>query len=228
MSMNSTSIAPLERSGETQMPPRGATRALIFCGIAASAIYIANDLICAALYPGYSMRDQAISELSAIGAPTKRIWDNIGLVYGVLMLAFAMGVLRLPARGRALRSTGWLLFAFAMTGALWAIVPMNQRGADMTWQDVGHLVVSAASVLLILSYIGVGAFALRDRFLRYSVATFIAFLVTAGLTFALAPRLAANEPTPWLGLIERIMIYSYLLWVAIFATGLLTRHEPAH
>src|SRR5687768_6204406 len=226
--MKSTSIpAPARRSPLLTVPSSASiTRTLLFCGVAASAVYVSNDLINAALHPGYSMRDQAISELSAVGSPTKRLWEVIGAVYGILMIAFAIGVLRLPARGRALRATGWLLFAFAMTGALWAIFPMHERGADGNWRDVGHIVMSEVSVLLVLSYIGDGGFALRNRFLLYSLATFTVFVVTAGMTFAFAPRLVANEPTLWLGLIERVMIYSYLLWVAVFATGLLATREP--
>jgi hypothetical protein len=111
----------------------------------------------------------------------------------MLIIAFAIGVLRLPSRGRALRATGWLLFAFAMTGALWAVSPMHERGAAMGWQDVGHIALSVVSVLLILSYIGIGGFALGNGFLLYSMATLLAFLVSASLTFALAPALARDD-----------------------------------
>jgi hypothetical protein len=223
--MRSTSLpAPRTRSALLSVrAPLTLTRALVLCGVAASAVYVSNDLVNAALHPGYSMRDQAISELSAVGSPTKRLWDLLGALYGMLIIAFAIGVLRLPSRGRALRATGWLLFAFAMTGALWAVFPMHERGAAMGWQDVGHIALSVVSVLLILSYIGIGGFALGNGFLLYSMATLLAFLVSASLTFALAPALARNEPTPWLGLIERVMIYSYLLWTAVFAAGLLAR-----
>ena len=34
---------------------------------------------------------------------------------------------------------------------------------------------------------------------------------------------AIGAPTPWLGVVERVMIYSYLLWIAVFALGLLRR-----
>ena len=36
-------------------------------------------------------------------------------------------------------------------------------------------------------------------------------------------RLAAGEPTARLGLVERILIYSSLLWVAVLAVALLRR-----
>jgi hypothetical protein len=33
--------------------------------------------------------------------------------------------------------------------------------------------------------------------------------------------MAANEPTPWMGIEERINIYATMLWVAVLAIGLL-------
>jgi hypothetical protein len=46
-------------------------------------------------------------------------------------------------------------------------------------------------------------------------------LVSGSLTFLYAPRLAANLPTPGMGLVERIDVGSYLLWVAVLAVLLL-------
>jgi hypothetical protein len=36
-----------------------------------------------------------------------------------------------------------------------------------------------------------------------------------------APRLAANLPTPWMGVWERINIFGYLLWIIVLAIILL-------
>ena len=40
-------------------------------------------------------------------------------------------------------------------------------------------------------------------------------------------RLAAQQPTPGLGIYERISIYSYLLWVVVLAVVLRRRAEAA-
>lgn len=45
-------------------------KVLLICGIIIPIFYISIDTISALLYTGYSYIDQAISELSAIGAPT--------------------------------------------------------------------------------------------------------------------------------------------------------------
>lgn len=42
---------------------------LLSCEILSGVGHVAIDLMAALLYPGYSLRDQAVSELIAIGAP---------------------------------------------------------------------------------------------------------------------------------------------------------------
>jgi hypothetical protein len=36
-----------------------------------------------------------------------------------------------------------------------------------------------------------------------------------------AGRMEANQPTPWMGIEERINIYATMLWMAVLAIGLL-------
>lgn len=48
------------------------THVLLGCGVAYLVLYIlANDAVAATVYDGYSRMDQAISELSAIGAESR-------------------------------------------------------------------------------------------------------------------------------------------------------------
>ncbi|HEX8946350.1 MAG TPA: serine hydrolase [Gemmatimonadaceae bacterium] len=222
-----TSIGIRHEHGQTTAQPRRSTsalpQALLVAGVLSSLLYVATDLAAAMRYQGYSIVDQAISELSAIGAPTSRLWAAMSPIYGILILAFGVGVFRAARDNRALRVTGALLVAFAVSGVLWLFFPMHQRGTEITWQDAGHLVLSAATVFLILCYIGFGAFALGRRFRVYSLATMLALLVTFAIGFSWAGRVAAGEPTPWFGAVERITVYGYLLWVAVLAVALLRR-----
>jgi len=45
---------------------------LLVCGILASLLYVAMNVIGAMMYDGYSSVSQTVSELSAIGAPSAR------------------------------------------------------------------------------------------------------------------------------------------------------------
>jgi len=47
---------------------------------------------------------------------------------------------------------------------------------------------------------------------------FLIFGVLAGID---GPRIAANLPTPWLGVWERINVFGYMLWVFILAIVLI-------
>jgi len=200
---------------------------LLGAGVASSLMYIALDLFSAARFPGYSLTSQAVSELSAIGAPTARYWSVFGPVYQILFIVFGIGVLREDDRNRMLRITGRLLIGFGAFGVLWAFFPMHQRGTAMTWTDVGHIVLGATTVVFILTFIAVGAFALDRRFRVFSFATLLVLAVAGIVTFSWAPRLARGEPTPLLGLIERINVYGYLVWVAVLGLTLSRRQRSA-
>jgi len=59
------------------------------------------------------------------------------------------------------------------------------------------------------------------HFSLYSIAT-IMFLHMFGALIAMdAPRVAANEPTPWIGVAERINIFVAMLWILVLAIVLL-------
>src|SRR3954468_7372525 len=60
------------RAGSEAGSRGGLQKVLLACGVLYSAAYVvANDLIAAAHYRGYSRTSHAVSELSATGAPTK-------------------------------------------------------------------------------------------------------------------------------------------------------------
>jgi hypothetical protein len=65
---------------------------------------------------------------------------------------------------------------------------------------------------------------IRQSIRTYSLVTIAILLACGGVTFLEAPALAANLPTPWLGVWERINIGVFLLWVAVPATRLLRTH----
>lgn len=104
-------------------------------------------------------------------------------------------------------------------GLFWP--PMHLRGTEFTLTDTMHIVFTVVTNLLMLLAIGFGAAAFGKRFRLYSVATIVLLLVFGALTGVDAPGVAANEPTPWIGVWERINIGAYLLWVVVLAIALL-------
>lgn len=211
-----------------------AGKVLLACGILATLLYAATDILGGLRYEGYSFWSQAISELGAIGAPSEAFVDPLFTMYTVLALAFGIAVLREGVgRSRALLIAGILLTAHAAIGLLGPVVlgptffKIQQRGAGSLATDLPHIVLIGVTVLLLLLAMGFGAFALGRRFRVYSFAALLTFAAFSALTVPYAARVAARQPTPGFGIVERIAVYSALIWIAVLAVALLRRRGTA-
>jgi hypothetical protein len=206
-------------------------KALLACGIVSSLWYVAMDIVGSLRHEGYSYTDQTISELSAIDAPTRPVLVAMGIAYTVLVIAVGMGVWGSAGPKRALRVVGGLLVGLGVLGFVWPFTPMHQRevlaAGGETLTDTLHLTMAAASSLLFLLAMGFGAVALGKRFRPYSIGTILTLLVFGALTSLEADAVEANDPTPWLGVLERITVYASMLWVAVLAGVLLRAYAPS-
>ncbi|HEX6032249.1 MAG TPA: DUF998 domain-containing protein [Tepidiformaceae bacterium] len=200
-------------------------RALVACGVLIPALYVAMDSIGAARYGGYSQKSGTISELSAIGAPTRRLWLILSVPFQLLSFLFAAGVLAVAGGRRLVRIIGLLLLGFAAVGPAWFVGPMHRRevlaAGGGTWQDTLHLVLGGINSAFFFALMGVGAAAFRGLFRVYSIASIAVVAIFGTLMGRDAPRVGRNEPTPWLGVTERITIFGSFLWFAAFAVALL-------
>lgn len=186
---------------------------------------VANDVIAASRYPGYRRADQAVSELSATGAPTRPFLVAMLPVFTGLTAAYGVGVWRAAGNRRALRATGAVLLASGATGIAWLPFPMSSRediarGAT-TGGDTGHLVLSGLTVAEILALLGSGSGAFGTRFRTYSLTSAAVVLLSGALMSRQSAKLPDGQPTPGLGLYERISIGAWLQWMATLATILL-------
>lgn len=194
---------------------------LLTCGVASPLLYLVTDIIGALSYPGYDYAGQAISEMSAIGAPTAELMAPFYTLYSVFFALFGAGVWMTAGSRRSLKCSAGLMIALAALGIGWALFPMNQRGVEPTLTDTMHLVLSAASVSLLIGIIVCGAAAFAHAFRLYSAATVLTMLLFGYLTSLDIPRVASGEATPWLGINERISMASWLLWMAVLSVRLL-------
>ena len=196
---------------------------LLFCGIAASLLYIAMNIFIPFLDKEYNWVTQTVSELSAVDAPTRRLWFVLGIAYTLLIAAFGWGIFKSAGRKRSLRIIGVLLIINGLMGLTWS--PMHQRevlaAGGGTFTDKWHLVMATITVLLMFLSIGFGAAAFGKRFQFYSIATILVFIVFGILTFAEAPNVDKNLPTPYIGVWERINIAAFMLWLIVFSINLL-------
>jgi hypothetical protein len=199
--------------------------ALLACGVLYALLYpIVNDAIAATLYDGYSRISQAVSELSATGAPTHALLIAVGPVFSLLLIGFGLGIWRSAHGKRSLRIAAALVVAHGAMSFLWMFGPMSQRevlaAGGATSADTMHLVLSAATGLFVAAYVATTAFAFGWVFRLYSVVT-IATALVFGLLSAQVDKIEAGDPTPYMGLLERIGIGAWLLWMAVLAVVLL-------
>ena len=203
----------------------------LICGVLSSLLYVAMSIVVAMQWESYSSASQTVSELSAIGAPTRSLWVVAAVFYTALVTVFGWGVWKSAGRIRALRTVGGLILAYGSLGLLWPFAPMHLRevlaAGGSTLSDTMHIVLASVTVVLMLLAIAFGAGAFGARFRLYSIATIVILVSFGILTFLDAPRVATNLPTPWIGVWERINVGAFLLWVMVLATTLLRAPDTA-
>ena len=226
--MGTTSALPRSWAPATAGRATTVQRFLLLSGALSSLAYVAADVLGARRWEGYSPVSQAISELSAIDAPSRPVMIVLGLLYDVLVVAFGIGILRAAGASRALRVAGALTLAFGLFCLTGPWTPMHRRevlaagGATLT--DTLHIAATIGDMLFIFAIVGFAAAALGRRFRVFSLAIALTMLCFGALTIPDAPRLQAGLPTPWLGLVERVNNGAFLLWFAVFAIALLRRN----
>jgi hypothetical protein len=196
-------------------------------GAISSLYYVALNLAIPPLWPGYDPAAQTVSELSAVGAPTRPQWVVLALVYTALVMGFGRGVWMAAGGDRRLRAAGWLIAIYGALGVVWPFAPMHLRetlaAGGGTFSDTLHIALGVATELLYLGALALAGSALGAAFRIYSIATFVALFVLAVPVFRLAPRIGANQPTPLIGVWERANIGVFLAWVIVLAAVLLAR-----
>ena len=198
---------------------------LLSCGIVATLLYVVANIVGDVVWDAYSLKSFTVSELSAIDAPSRPAVPVMMIVFGVLSVAFAIGVL-LAGRGRGLRVTGCLLVAVGVMNLAGPFVPMHLRGNETSLTDTMHIVVTGVTGVLLTLAVWFGRKAFDPGFRVYSLITIAVMLGFGALAAADGPAIAANDPTPWVGVTERLCIGAYLLWMVALSGALLCTPAP--
>ena len=199
---------------------------LLGCGIVASVLYVVSDVIGTLLYPGYSYTDNTFCELAAEGAPTRPLMLALLVLGTPFVSAFRVGVWTSATPKCAGRITGAMLVGYTASGtAAQLFFPMKTRevlaAGEGTLRNALHPPVTMVSVIFRLLAVGFGSRLLGKGFRYYSYATIAILVVFGVLSGQQGGRAEANLPTPWLGLEQRINAYTFMLWMAVLAIGLL-------
>lgn len=196
-------------------------RALLLCGILSAILRVATDIIAGKLWAEYNFASRSISDLTAVGSPTRSFVLPFEIISLVLSVLFAIGTWTLAKDNSLLRITAAMIFGSGVFSLIGTLFPVQLSQSLTTSANKTNTIIIGMSVLLLVLAMGFGTAAYKDWFRIFSIKLFFAFLVediwaTRGIKFS-----PGGERGPLVGVQERTMLWGYLLWVAIPALKLL-------
>jgi hypothetical membrane protein len=124
-------------------------------GVIALLSYATAVLLAPAAYPGYDWMSQAVSDLSAVGAPSRDLWARLASPYDVCSVVCpTCACVYVAERGSHTRTfrVGIYLFAIMcwVSSVGYGLFPLSKAGTDMaTFQDLMHVYVVTTAVVLL-------------------------------------------------------------------------------
>lgn len=186
-------------------------------GIISAIFYLLHDLVGQRNYPSYNWLEQAVSDLTAVNAPSRIIAGGLSAAYGIFaVLCCMMMCVFIQGKGnKTLRLGVYFYAAMNLVSAVgYAIFPLTDEGQAGTFQDIMHVYVVTVLVVLLsivsLILIAIGSLKNNKRHLSLSMWAMIAL---ASMIFG---AVGANIlPSAYFGLVERFSTYSAVLFTAI-------------
>ncbi len=179
------------------------------CTLAGGLVFMLFNTIAEGLYPNYNVGTDALSALGYLGSNTALLWSGYVLAAGLLALS-GMYLLFYRSQFRlGLGRAKWVGLLFMLPGAGTILVSLFPANSGL-----GSLHLIGALIAFIFGGLSaVYAFKLTSAPFRYfSVVLGAAILVALVVSFV---------PTGVYGLLERLVVYPYILWAVAFGSYLL-------
>ena len=126
-------------------------RKLGWLGLGSLLAYTAAVIFSPLAYPGYSWMSQAVSDLSADSAPSRVLWSPLGALYipcGIVCVTVCCVTIQ-EHFNKVLRAGAYLFAVMNWISAVgYTMFPLTQAGISGQLQDVMHLMITAAVVLM--------------------------------------------------------------------------------
>ena len=177
-------------------------------GIVSFLSYTAAVVFAPLAYPGYNWMAQAVSDLSAANAPSLALWNQLSALYNVCEVVCATVVcIGIQGQKTKLLRTGIYLFAVMewISAVGYRMFPLSDSGYVGTFQDVMHMFVTAAVVMLsIVSLTVIIVAGAKNKDCRsYGVCAGVALGMM--LVGALGMKIV---PTEYFGFVERFSVFA--------------------
>lgn len=177
-------------------------------GIVSFLSYTAVVVFSPLAYPGYNWMAQAVSDLSAADAPSLALWNQLSALYNVCEVVCATVVcIGMQGRKTKLLRTGIYMFAVMewISAIGYRMFPLSSSGYAGAFQDIMHMVITAAVVLLsIISLVLIIIAGIKNKACRsYGICAGIAlFMMLVG---AMGMKIV---PADYFGIIERFSVFA--------------------
>jgi hypothetical protein len=197
---------------------------LLLAGLLSSVWYVFMNILVPRFYANYSQRDYTVSELSAIGSPTRSLWLKLSVPYIILLALFGLGII-LNADNIWQRSVGWLVLVYSVLNIYWPPMHTREVIADggSTKSDTLHITWTGLAVGIFFLMMTLGALGLGTLFKVYTVVSILLQILFGFLTTPSLKKIPSGAATPNAGLYERINILVFIVWVAVFSVVVFVR-----
>ena len=177
-------------------------------GVVSFLSYTAAMVFSPLAYPGYNWTAQAVSDLSAANAPSLALWNQLSAPYNTCEVLCATVVcIGIQGRKTRLLRTGIYLFAAMewVSAIGYRMFPLSDSGYAGTFQDLMHMAITAAVVLLSIVSLSIILIAgIKNRSCRsYGVCAGVALGMM--LVGALGMKLV---PAAYFGIVERFSVFA--------------------
>lgn len=184
------------------------------CGIISVILYLLHDVIGALNYPGYEWTRQAVSDLTAVDAPSKAIAGQFSSVHGLFSVVTNALLCILVINMKKVLRIGIYLFAamHSVSAIGYKFFPLTSSGYDGSFSSFMHTYVVTALVVILsivsLVVIAVGSF--KDHRKKLGIGAIIALVC-----MLMGPVGMAACPIEIFGVVERFSTYSAVVFTGV-------------
>lgn len=190
--------------------------------------YLAAVIFSPLAYPGYDWMSQAVSDLSAENAPSKLLWNQLDAPGSKCTLVCLMSVCVYikDKLNKVLRAGIYLFTGMSwVSGIGYTMFPLSDSGYAGTFQDIMHVYVVTAAVVLLaivsLIFIMVGGYRSKGKY-RY-----IAIAATVALTMMFVGAIGKDiVPRAYFGIVERFSVFAATGFTGFLGICLFTGFKP--
>ena len=177
-------------------------------GILSFLSYAAAVVFAPLAYLGYDWLSQAVSDLSAANAPSLALWNQLTAFYNVCeVVCVTVVCIGIQGQKTKLLRTGVYLFAVMewISAVGYRMFPLSDSGYAGAFQDVMHMVVTVAVVLLSIASLTIIIIAgVKNKDCRsYCICAAVALAMM--LVGALGMKIV---PSAYFGVVERFSVFA--------------------